>query len=111
MAKYHVDVWFVSRAVRTLYEIPPSLLANRMLTGHTDVRVRYQNQNMPLPMCAEQGKHLPGSPEFCTLAAFRERVKELTPTDWEGECSYVPGNKQKDREAALAMAVKTIPKP
>ncbi|KAH9941178.1 phosphoglycerate mutase-like protein [Epithele typhae] len=39
------------------------------------VRVRYQNRNLPLPMCAEEGKHLPGSPEFCTFAAFRERVK------------------------------------
>ncbi|KAJ7057838.1 histidine phosphatase superfamily, partial [Mycena amicta] len=51
------------------------------------VRMRYQNKNMALPICADEGKHLPGSPEFCTLAAFRERVKELTPVDWERECS------------------------
>ncbi|KAJ7839577.1 histidine phosphatase superfamily [Mycena olivaceomarginata] len=51
------------------------------------VRMRYQNKNLALPVCAEEGKHLPGSPEFCTLAAFRERVKELTPVDWDTECA------------------------
>lgn len=51
------------------------------------VRMRYQNRSLALPLCAEDGKHLPGHPEFCTLTAFRERVKELTPVDWEGECS------------------------
>ncbi|KAG1811722.1 phosphoglycerate mutase-like protein [Suillus subaureus] len=50
------------------------------------VRMRYKNKNMVLPMCAEEGKHLPGSPEFCTLEAFRQRVGELTPKDWTGEC-------------------------
>ncbi|RPD65713.1 phosphoglycerate mutase-like protein [Lentinus tigrinus ALCF2SS1-7] len=75
------------------------------------VRVRYQNENKILPLCAEEGKHLPGSPEFCTLAAFAERVRELTPKDWEAECAYVPGNKQKDREAAQAAADKVISKP
>jgi acid phosphatase len=53
----------------------------------TDVRVRYQNRTMPLPVCAEEGKHLEGAPEFCTLEAFRERVEELTPVDWNAECS------------------------
>ncbi|PFH47755.1 hypothetical protein AMATHDRAFT_66976 [Amanita thiersii Skay4041] len=51
------------------------------------VRMRYQNKNMALPACAEEGKHLPGHPEFCTLAAFRERIRQLTPVDWETECS------------------------
>ncbi|KAJ7512066.1 histidine phosphatase superfamily [Mycena galericulata] len=51
------------------------------------VRMRYQNKNMALPVCAEEGKHLAGFPEFCTLAAFRERVKELTPADWDNECA------------------------
>ncbi|KAG6850077.1 hypothetical protein H0H93_001427 [Arthromyces matolae] len=50
------------------------------------IRMRYQNRNMILPACAEEGDHLSGSPEFCTLKAFRERVKELTPDDWEAEC-------------------------
>ncbi len=81
------------------------------LTDLIDVRVRYQNQNKPLPFCAEEGKHLPGHPEFCTFAAFRERVKQLTPIDWEAECSYTSGNKQKDREDAQAAAALTIPRP
>ncbi|KIL63494.1 hypothetical protein M378DRAFT_164353 [Amanita muscaria Koide BX008] len=51
------------------------------------VRMRYQNKNMVLPACAEQGKHLPGHPEFCTFTTFRARVKELTPSNWEEECS------------------------
>lgn len=51
------------------------------------IRMRYQNRNMLLPICADEGKHLPGSPEFCTLEAFTERVKELTPADWETECA------------------------
>ncbi|KAJ7637137.1 histidine phosphatase superfamily [Roridomyces roridus] len=52
------------------------------------VRMRYQNKNMALPVCAEEGKHLDGHPEICTLAAFRDRVKELTPVDWDAECLY-----------------------
>ncbi|KAJ7234638.1 histidine phosphatase superfamily, partial [Mycena haematopus] len=28
------------------------------------VRMRYQNKNMALPVCAEESKHLPGFPEF-----------------------------------------------
>ncbi len=76
-----------------------------------DVRVRYQNQNKVLPFCADEGKHFPGSPEFCTLAAFRERVQELTPADWEAECAYVSSNKLKDREEAQAAAAKIIGRP
>ncbi|KIK94541.1 hypothetical protein PAXRUDRAFT_33465 [Paxillus rubicundulus Ve08.2h10] len=51
------------------------------------VRMRYKNKNMILPICAEDGKHLPGSPEFCTFSTFRQRVKELTPVNWTAECS------------------------
>lgn len=51
------------------------------------VRMRYQNRSLRLPLCADEGKHLPGHPELCTLVSFRERVQELTPVDWEGECS------------------------
>lgn len=53
----------------------------------TVVRMRYQNRSLRLPLCADEGKHLPGHPELCTLVSFRERVQELTPVDWEGECS------------------------
>ncbi|KAF8886541.1 phosphoglycerate mutase-like protein [Infundibulicybe gibba] len=51
------------------------------------VRMRYQNKNLALPICAEKGKHLDGAPEFCTLEAFRARIKELTPTNWNAECA------------------------
>jgi len=51
------------------------------------VRMRYQNRNLILPLCQESGKHLEGHPEICTLEAFSQRVKELTPVDWEAECA------------------------
>ncbi|TFK41610.1 histidine phosphatase superfamily [Crucibulum laeve] len=63
-----------------------SRLGNKATPEHY-VRMRYQNKNMFLPMCAEEGNHLEGSPEFCTLSAFRDRVKELIPRDWDTECS------------------------
>ncbi|KAI1798013.1 phosphoglycerate mutase-like protein [Ganoderma leucocontextum] len=88
-----------------------SLFPSAQATSEHYVRVRYQNQNKPLPFCVEEGKHLPGHPEFCTFAAFRERVKQLTPADWEAECAYSSGNKQKDREEAQAAASLTIPRP
>lgn len=53
--------------------------------------MRYQNSNLVLPICAAEGKHLPGFPEFCSLKAFQERVLELTPTEWDVECS--PGGR------------------
>ena len=56
-----------------------------------DVRMRYQNKNMILPICSQDGDHLEGHPEFCTLEAFQARVKELTPEDWDAEC--LPGGK------------------
>ncbi|TRM60384.1 histidine phosphatase superfamily [Schizophyllum amplum] len=51
------------------------------------VRVRYQNRNLPLPLCAEEGQHLEGRPEFCAMSVFKARVKELTPVDFEAECA------------------------
>ncbi|KAF8122675.1 phosphoglycerate mutase-like protein [Boletus edulis] len=51
------------------------------------VRMRYKNKNMILPMCAKEGDHLPGSPEFCTLSVFQRRVRELTPSNWSAECA------------------------
>jgi len=50
------------------------------------VRMRYQNRNLALPACAASGAHLSGSPEFCTLAAFQEHVRTLTPNNWNAEC-------------------------
>jgi len=58
------------------------------------VRVRYQNRTLPLPACAEDGKHLPGVPEFCTLSAFLNRVKEISPKNWEAECMPGPSGQQ-----------------
>jgi len=64
-----------------------SILSRKKNTSEYYIRMRYQNKNMYLPICSEDGKHLAGSPEFCTLAAFKERVEALTPTDFEAECS------------------------
>ncbi|KAF9041275.1 histidine phosphatase superfamily [Panaeolus papilionaceus] len=65
-------------------------ILSRLGTGSQSehfVRMRYQNKDMALPICAEQGKHLEGHPEFCTFEAFKTRVKELIPTEWDVECS------------------------
>ncbi|KAG9311769.1 phosphoglycerate mutase-like protein [Chiua virens] len=51
------------------------------------IRMRYKNRNLVLPLCAKEGDHLPGSPEFCAFSVFKRRVKELTPTDWNAECA------------------------
>jgi len=53
------------------------------------IRMRYQNRNLELPFCKGPGQHLPGSPEFCALTVFQQRVRELTPDDWEKECEPV----------------------
>ena len=50
------------------------------------VRMRYQNQDVAIPHCKLKGNHLPGAQEFCTLKAFQERIRELTPEDWGAEC-------------------------
>ncbi|PPQ68920.1 hypothetical protein CVT24_007664 [Panaeolus cyanescens] len=66
-----------------------SILSRLGSSPHSEhfVRMRYQNKDMALPICADKGKHLEGHPEFCTFEAFKSRVKELTPTDWDMECS------------------------
>ena len=51
--------------------------------------MRSQNKDVALPLCAEEGKHLPGHPEFCTMKAFQEGMKGIIPQDWEKECSVV----------------------
>jgi len=66
--------------------IPVEMESRYEPSPFSDIRMRYKNRNMVLPMCAAPGNHLPGSPEFCTLSAFQERVKELTPKDWVSEC-------------------------
>ncbi|KAF8512657.1 histidine phosphatase superfamily [Hysterangium stoloniferum] len=54
------------------------------------VRMRYQNRTLALPLCADAGNHLPGRAEFCTLDAFRERLKELSLTSDEFERDCAP---------------------
>ncbi|KAB5591231.1 hypothetical protein CTheo_5313 [Ceratobasidium theobromae] len=61
------------------------IFAKKPISNHF-VRMRYQNRNLALPACAAPNDHLPGFPEFCTLTAFREHVRKLTPDDWEKEC-------------------------
>ena len=58
-----------------------------MLMSYLDVRMRYKNKNLILPLCAKEGNHLAGSPEFCTLSVFQQRIKELTPANWSAECA------------------------
>ncbi|TFY78987.1 hypothetical protein EWM64_g5028 [Hericium alpestre] len=65
----------------------PFRLRRQKTASEYYVRARYQNRNLLLPLCADEGKHLPGSPEFCSLAAFAERVDELVPKDWEADCA------------------------
>ena len=48
--------------------------------------MRYENRTLALPICAQPGNHLPGSPEYCKLSAFSRRVSELAPADWDAEC-------------------------
>lgn len=50
------------------------------------VRMRYRNRTLPLPICADPGKHLDGHPEFCKLQAFKEAIKGLVPDDFDAEC-------------------------
>ena len=57
------------------------------VVSNLDIRMRYKNKNLILPMCAKEGDHLAGSPEFCTLSVFQRRVKELTPGNWKAECA------------------------
>ncbi|KAJ3543988.1 hypothetical protein NMY22_g2946 [Coprinellus aureogranulatus] len=51
------------------------------------IRMRSQNKSVALPLCAGEGKHLPGHPEFCTLQAFKDGMESLIPQDWDKECA------------------------
>ncbi|KAF8157020.1 histidine phosphatase superfamily [Crassisporium funariophilum] len=81
---------FKKKALASQSTFPQSILSRFGTSSASPrhyVRMRYQNKDMVLKTCAEPGKHLEGHPEFCTFAAFQERVKELTPTNWDVECS------------------------
>ncbi|KAG8216430.1 phosphoglycerate mutase-like protein [Butyriboletus roseoflavus] len=71
-----------TRALQHLFS-----LFSLMAMSYLDIRMRYKNKNLVLPMCAKEGDHLPGSPEFCTFSVFQRRVKELTPVNWSAECA------------------------
>lgn len=73
----------------TLYVLHSGHSASVVIDSYVDpdVRMRYKNKNLILPMCAKEGDHFPGSPEFCTLSVFQQRVKELTPVNWSAECA------------------------
>lgn len=52
--------------------------------------MRYGDTTLKLPACGEQGKHLSGYPEFCTLQAFTDAATSLQHPQakgWEEECS------------------------
>jgi acid phosphatase len=83
------------------FNFPPVNRANTYL--YTDVRMRYGNRSLKLPLCAAPGRHLPGSPEFCTLEAFSKRAIELAPMDWESECQATSKAKLKTTKAADAV--------
>ncbi|KAL5598883.1 hypothetical protein BROUX41_003796 [Berkeleyomyces rouxiae] len=51
------------------------------------VRVRYNDRPLVVPGCAAAGRHLPGDESFCTLAAFKEIVDNITPRHWKAECA------------------------
>ncbi len=78
----------------------------RKLAGYY-VRLRYNDEVVPLPGCKPAGKHLDGDESFCTLVgghaacclpwsvcrlsntqqeAFKAIVDKYTPRSWKGEC-------------------------
>ncbi|KAK9477525.1 histidine phosphatase superfamily [Lipomyces japonicus] len=50
------------------------------------VRVKYNGKPVILPVCKPAGKHLDGDETLCTMSAFRDLVKSVSPTDWHKEC-------------------------
>lgn len=50
------------------------------------VRIRYNDEVVPIPGCKPAGKHLDGDESFCTLEAFKSIVDKYTPKNWKQEC-------------------------
>ncbi|ERS99749.1 acid phosphatase [Sporothrix schenckii 1099-18] len=50
------------------------------------VRIRYNDEVVPIPGCKPAGKHLDGDESFCTLEAFKSIVDKYTPKNWKHEC-------------------------
>ncbi|KJA16650.1 hypothetical protein HYPSUDRAFT_47130 [Hypholoma sublateritium FD-334 SS-4] len=80
---------FKQRATQSPSKFSQNILSRISSDPSADyyIRMRHQNKNVVLPLCAPEGSHLAGHPEICTFSAFKARVAELTPTDWDAECS------------------------
>lgn len=50
------------------------------------MRIKYNEEPVVIPACKAPGSHLPGSPAFCTMTAFRQMVEAIVPRDWKSEC-------------------------
>ena len=60
------------------------------------VRMRYGDKTLRVPACSQPGKHFEGSPELCTLDAFRDIVKGLRHPkglNWEQQCDVGRGER------------------
>ncbi|KAL1893858.1 hypothetical protein Cpir12675_003926 [Ceratocystis pirilliformis] len=57
----------------------------KVLDGYF-VRLRYNDRSVVVPGCKAPNKHFPGDESFCTLAAFKEIVDNITPRHWKTEC-------------------------
>ncbi|KAK9461644.1 histidine phosphatase superfamily [Lipomyces oligophaga] len=51
------------------------------------VRIRYNGQPLDLPACSAAGDHLEGQRSLCTMEAFTEFVKRVSPKDYTKECN------------------------
>lgn len=50
------------------------------------VRLRYNDNPISIPYCAQAGRHLQGDESFCTLTAFKEAADSFTPREWKAQC-------------------------
>lgn len=50
------------------------------------VRIRYNDDVMVVPGCAEPGSHLEGDKSFCTLKAFKNIVDQFVPISQKNAC-------------------------
>ncbi|KAK9364234.1 histidine phosphatase superfamily [Lipomyces starkeyi] len=50
------------------------------------VRVKYNGRPMTIPACQPRGKHWGDDGSFCTMAAFQELLRSVSPRDWNAQC-------------------------
>ncbi|KAK7203201.1 histidine phosphatase superfamily [Myxozyma melibiosi] len=65
------------------------------------VRVKYNGRPVALPACAGEGGHLEGEATMCTMGAFKEFVKSVTPGDYAGECGMNLGERVPGEQLAV----------